>query len=95
MDELFEQWFAAIAERFPDDKAKRERLILALQLEAETWQRASQEMLQKKEEQKDKKKKRKPKRRDVEFPEDFDWLKAYFARAMVAGETDTRSPRNG
>ena len=52
LDELFEQWFAALAERFPDDKAKRERLILALQLEAETWQRASQEMLQKKEEQK-------------------------------------------
>ena len=94
LDELFEQWFAALAERFPDDKAKRERLILALQLEAETWQRASQEMLQKKEEQKDKKKKRKPKRRDVEFPEDFDWLKAYFVRATVAGKTDKCSPRD-
>ena len=57
LDELFEQWFAALAERFPDDKAKRERLRLALQLEAETWQRASQEMLRKKEEQKGKKEK--------------------------------------
>ena len=47
-----------------------------------------------KKEQKDKKKKRKPQRREVTFPEDFDWDKAYFVRATVEGETDMCSPRN-
>ena len=92
VDELFEQWFDAVAERFPDDKDKQDRLILAFQIEAEAWKRAYQEMEQKKQEQKDKKKKRKPKRREIEFPEDFDWSKAYFMRATVAGRTDMCPP---
>ena len=47
LDELFEQWFDAVAERFPDDKEKQDRLILAFQIEAESWKRAYQEMEQK------------------------------------------------
>ena len=93
LDELFEQWLDAVAERFPDDKEKQGRLMLALKREVETWQCASREMLKKKEEQKDKKKKRRPKRRDVVFPEDFDWNKPYFVRATVEGKTDMCSPR--
>ena len=52
LDELFEQWFDAVAERFPDDKDKQDRLILAFQIEAEAWKRAYQEMEQKKTEKK-------------------------------------------
>ena len=52
VDELFEQWFDAVAERFPDDKEKQDRLILAFQIEAEPWKLAYQEMEQKKQEQK-------------------------------------------
>ena len=55
LDELFEQWLDAVAERFPDDKEKQGRLMLALKREVENWQCASREMLKKKEDQKDKK----------------------------------------
>ena len=48
----------------------------------------------KKKEQNDKKKKKKPQRREVTFPEDYDWDKAYFVRATVEGKTDMCSPRN-
>ena len=32
------QWSEAIAERFPDDKEKQGRLMLAVKREVETWQ---------------------------------------------------------
>ena len=78
----------------PEDEEKQARLTLALRREVETWQSASQEKLKEEKERKDKQKKRKPQRREVTFPEDFDWDRAYFVRATVEGETDMCSPRN-
>ena len=52
VDELFEQWLDVVAERFPDDKEKQERLIHAFHIEHEAFRRAYQEMNYKKQEQK-------------------------------------------
>ena len=95
-EDLFNLWKETIAYKFPEDEEKQARLTLALRREVETWQSAYQDKANQEKEQKDKnkKKKKKPQKREVTFPEGYDWDKAYFVRATVEGETDMCSPRN-
>ena len=73
VDELFEQWLDAVAERFPDDKEKQERLIRAFQIEQEAFRIAYQELNRNKQEQKDKKKKKGQRTRTVNCPQTLTW----------------------
>ena len=55
-EELEQQWLRAVRERFPRDKEKRERLILAFQYEQVALHCATQEANHKVEENKDRRK---------------------------------------
>ena len=81
-EELEEQWLNAVRERFPRDKEKRERLILAFQIEQAALRCATKEANKKVEEQKDRRTKRKLKDREPGLPPDVDVTKAYFKRAV-------------
>ena len=92
VEELEEQWLNAVRERFPRDKEKRERLILAFQFEQAALRCATKEANKKVEEQKDRRKKRKLKDREPGLPPDVDVTKAYFKRA-VHPKSDMSLPR--